>query len=536
MNRLFVWGLAICLMVNCAFSSASGQIFSQRIDKSHVPSSACIAATVFPKKINDNEKFDLFPREIVTAWGKKEFGFDPMLLNQLTLVAKAPQGMMAMQQAPPEWALILHFEEMQGIAGNLVDRLQKKRKGERILYSGEATGQPSILVYDEITLFIGEESIFDEMIDSNGKSTLVEMMRSSRVKGEALGFVDAEPLRPLLNELGGQMPMFLPPAIGNLKKLPDMLKGIELSVAVENGIQSTMILHFLDDETAEKGEKIISKAINLGKDFALGAMAAQMDMSDPIQEASFEYAQRMADEYQSKLSPKLDGSRVSIVATDEVAMTPVLIGMLLPAAQQTRAAARRTQSMNNMRQMTLAAHNYASAHNGFPAQANYDKNGKPLLSWRVHVLPYIEQQELYDQFHLDEPWDSPHNRKLIKKMPQVYSSPSVAPGPGKTVYLGVAGEGGLFGNKKRNFAEIKDGLSNTAMMIEVDSNRAVEWTKPVDYEFSPRTGLSGVGNVNPGVILVTMADGSVRAVSRSVNIDVWKALMTIDGGETATID
>lgn len=528
--------LLMLLMTVIMSMPARGQILPQRIDKNHIPKSACLAAVVFPKKLNDDPKFDLFPREIVTAWGKKEFGFDPMLLNQLTLVAESPKSVIEMQMGPPKWAMILHFDEIQAVAGKLVNQLKKRRMGERILFSGEGTELPSILVYDEVTLFIGEESLFEPMIRSNGKSTLVELMRSSRAKGQALGFVDIDPARPFLNELTQQLPAFLPPAIGNLRKLPEMLKGVELMTNVENGVRTDVILHFLNEEDAEKGEKILSQAMEMGKDFAIAGLATQLDPSDPIQSATLEYAQRISSEYQTKLSPSLDRTRVSISATNEVAVAPIAVGMLLPAVQQVRAAARRTQSMNNMRQMILASHNYASAHSAFPAQANYDRNGKPLLSWRVHILPYIEQQELYDQFHLDEPWDSPHNRKLIKKMPPIYMSPSVAPGEGKTVYLGVAGPDGALGKTERSFAEFRDGLSNTAFMIEVDESAAVEWTRPSDYEFKERNGLRGVGNVNPGVILVTMADGSVRSVSRSVDVETWKALMTIDGGETPSID
>ena len=86
-------------------------------------------------------------------------------------------------------------------------------------------------------------------------------------------------------------------------------------------------------------------------------------------------------------------------------------------------AARRAQSMNNLKQFALAMHNYHDTNGKFPAASSFDKDGKPLLSWRVHVLPYLEQAELYKQFHLDEPWDSEHNKKLIEKMPNVLASP-----------------------------------------------------------------------------------------------------------------
>ena len=82
--------------------------------------------------------------------------------------------------------------------------------------------------------------------------------------------------------------------------------------------------------------------------------------------------------------------------------------------------AERARSMNNLRQLMLALHNYHDAHGHFPTDIR-DKDGKPLLSWRVHILPYIEQENLYRQFKLDEPWDSEHNKKLVKSMPKVFA-------------------------------------------------------------------------------------------------------------------
>jgi len=97
----------------------------------------------------------------------------------------------------------------------------------------------------------------------------------------------------------------------------------------------------------------------------------------------------------------------------------LLIGMLLPAVSQVREAARRTASMNNMRQQSLAMLNYESAYMKFPLQ---DNNG---LSWRVHILPFIEYGELHSRFNLDEPWDSATNKPLIAEMPAIFACPSV---------------------------------------------------------------------------------------------------------------
>ena len=212
------------------------------------------------------------------------------------------------------------------------------------------------------------------------------------------------------------------------------------------------------------------------------------------------------------------------------------IGLLLPAVQKVREAAARAQGQNNLKQVGLAMHNYESAYGHLPTAAICDKAGKPLLSWRVAVLPFIEQENLYRQFKLDEPWDSETNKKLIPLMPKVYATPRFDAGEGKTVYKVFVGKGALFEtNKKVNFVAITDGMSNTIMAVE--GGEAVTWTKPDDIAFDPNKLPSlSLPNGVP-MISVLMGDGSVRAVNAAgLQPNVLKALITRDGGEVVGID
>jgi len=216
-------------------------------------------------------------------------------------------------------------------------------------------------------------------------------------------------------------------------------------------------------------------------------------------------------------------------------VVPTLVGMLLPAVQAVRSAARRTQSLNNLRQLGLACLSYESAYGHFPQQANYDDDGKPLLSWRVHILPYIEQQGLYEQFHLDEPWDSDHNKKLIAKMPAAYDCPALALAGGKTVCLGVAGKGGVFRKNKTGFGDITDGSSNTALIVEVDPELAVEWTKPQDYECDPENPMKGLGNIYPGGFNTGFCDGSTHFVGNGVDPEMWRNTTQMNDGNVNSL-
>ena len=531
--------LAITLSLTQVFSqNANAQLLGgSKVSGKFIPSSACAAATLHPNKILKDPKFKWFPSEIVTAWGKKELGFDPMLLKQITFVVRTPPSTEALM-GPPQIAAALHFDEMQGLSGRLIDQMEETTIGGKTLFSGKSMGGPSVLVFDEATMLFGEEDFFSDMLKADGKSNLAGLVRSNRVRGQIQAVVDMQVLRPVLMPMLANIPAMLPPPILKLKQLPNVVDEIELGIEVDRRITGTLIFRTASPEDAKDISKAVKEALEFGLDMGVGLLAAQMNFEDPVQEATVEYVQRAGTFYKKQLAPELDGSDVKFNLREETAVLPVLIGMMLPAVQQVRTAARRTQGMNNARQMVLSLHNYESAYGKLPAQASYDKKGRPLLSWRVHVLPFMDQQDLYDQFRLDEAWDSPHNKKLIKKMPQYLMCPGVAyRNDGKTVYLGVAGEGMAFdGKKQRTFADFTDGTSNTAMLIEADESAAVEWTRPVDLQVDPKNPSKHLSGVYPGGFTVSLADGSAHFISRSIDKNTLLKLLMIGDGEVLNLD
>jgi hypothetical protein len=203
--------------------------------------------------------------------------------------------------------------------------------------------------------------------------------------------------------------------------------------------------------------------------------------------------------------------------------------------RQVRESAERMREMNNLKQIALAMHNYHSATGAFPAHAIYSKDGKtPLLSWRVAILPYLEQDALFKEFKLDEPWDSEHNKKLIPRMPQVYLAPKapLTKEPGWTHYRVFVDGGALFDRtaKGPRLTEIADGTSNTFLAVEAAD--AVPWTKPDDLVFNPAKPLPKLGaDPKGGGFVAVLCDGSVRFVKKSVAEMTLKAMITRGGGE-----
>ncbi len=183
---------------------------------------------------------------------------------------------------------------------------------------------------------------------------------------------------------------------------------------------------------------------------------------------------------------------------------------------------------NHLKQIALAFHGYHDAMDHFPTDI-VDKDGKPLLSWRVALLPYLEQDDLYKCFKMDEPWDSPTNKKLIEKIPKIYAPVRGKAKAGETFYQVFVGENTLFGpNKKPNIVSITDGTSNTGMVFEAGD--PVIWTKPADLPFDEKKPLPKLGGMFDGEFHVAMCDGSVRLLKKNPDEQQLKYLiMPADG-------
>ena len=176
-------------------------------------------------------------------------------------------------------------------------------------------------------------------------------------------------------------------------------------------------------------------------------------------------------------------------------------------------------------------HAYHDTFGTLPPAAICDQKGKPLLSWRVAILPYIEQTVLYQEFKLDEPWDSEHNKKLIPRMPQIYVLPAAPQKAGETYYRVFVGGGAVFDLAKGvPIASITDGTSNTILCVE--ASESVPWTKPDDLVYDPKKPLPKLPNFyRSESSLAVFCDGSVRRIRNDISEATLRALITRAAGD-----
>ncbi len=179
--------------------------------------------------------------------------------------------------------------------------------------------------------------------------------------------------------------------------------------------------------------------------------------------------------------------------------------------------------------------NYQAEHGRMPPAVVYGEDGRPLHSWRVLILPYMEQRELYGRFHLDEAWDSPHNRKLLESMPAAYAPPtgkqSLVPAY-HTVYHVFMGKGAAFEYKKelKYRDSFPDGTSNTILIVE--AGMPTPWTKPEDLPYDADAPLPRLDRLFHDGFRIALADGSVRYVHKDIGEATLRAAITRNGGET----
>lgn len=205
--------------------------------------------------------------------------------------------------------------------------------------------------------------------------------------------------------------------------------------------------------------------------------------------------------------------------------SPGLLDVLSPRRAQ------RSQATNNLKQIGLAMHNFHDTHRRF-ATGVKDDDGKPLLSWRVQLLPFLDQAPLFDQFHMDEPWDSPHNKALIQHLPPTYAAPGGKAAPGETNYVGFRHEKSIFSDReKMAFRDILDGTSNTIMVVEADDDHAVIWTKPDDLEFDEKKPHAGLGKLRKGGFLAAMCDGAVHFIPSTITVETLVKLVFRGDGQ-----
>jgi hypothetical protein len=218
------------------------------------------------------------------------------------------------------------------------------------------------------------------------------------------------------------------------------------------------------------------------------------------------------------------------------------------------------QTAESLKSIAKAFFEYDRHFGHFPPAASTDASGNPLLSWRVHILPFVDAYDLYEQFRLDEPWNSDHNLKLVDQMPAIYQM-SDADDEGKTSLMVFTGNHAVFGGAKAEsrkgplkpfqkpaasksrqhdlqnavfdtdtdtpnvrpplrgptIRDITDGTSNTILAVYAGSDKSTPWTKPQDLPFKPEDPVAVLGKIPDDGFVALFWDTRVERLPKDID-------------------
>jgi hypothetical protein len=331
------------------------------------------------------------------------------------------------------------------------------------------------------------------------------------------------------------------------------LKSKQVSFQLDKGLVIDSQIHFATSAEAEKAVRPLQDFLHLRRLTESGVVMSDLEREmslsgdqarDELLTTCVLYFERL-DAALREPTVKVDGKVVNVAVrtTADFAALQAEAREIVKEewSDPVKMNARRGRlSRENLSEIGNALMFYNDAHRQLPPPARCDKDGKPLLSWRVLILPYLGERELFSQFKLDEPWDSPANGKLIAKMPRVFALPGAKTREsGRTVYQAVVGAGAgwelmpaakaMHGARGLALYGMPDGTSNTVAVVEAPEG--VPWTKPEDLVYEQGKALPKLGNHFGGKVNILTFDGTALTVRLPIADDDWRALITRAGGE-----
>jgi hypothetical protein len=509
------------------------------LDLAFIPPEAVLALVIDPHQMLDSPNVTLLKTSYLPQLIQSETGIDPAKVEQFIVIGGLGKklgeyfvGAILRFKQPQDEQQLLH-----AIGPDWAEASDGDRKYHRPVEGGRC-----VFFADQKTLVTADEETLKKMLSAKGdaESPLLTTLRKSDDTSAALGVLEVAAIRPQIMTflVFSKLPSpFDQPPLDGVKDVPKNIDEaiFKFDVTPEGSIAVNLLAR--NDEAAAATDAFIVTSIEkIGE--KVDEMTANMDSGDGASSAAADALQGLFDKFKAKFKHVQDGNELRISYAGKSLQNqlvllgpPIMNGVLEPWLNS-----QRERSKQNLTKIGAALDAAVASQGAYPAPASSGPDDKPLLSWRVHILPYLGQEGLYKEFHLDEPWDSEHNKKLIPRMPWVYRTPDHF-FDGKTQYLFVTGPGTVFAGKDGPKADtITDAKEATILAVEVFEGRGVEWTKPEDLKYDRADPLSKLTHLAKFDFLALFADGSVRAVNTKKHDKVVPALITPAGGEEIPAD
>ena len=372
----------------------------------------------------------------------------------------------------------------------------------------------AVYVADAKTFVFASEDGMEATLKRSSSVTRDEFQFVSRSSHVVIAFAS-----PLLAGMSGSIPQLPetapPPVIQLVDAVRGKIGGAGISISAGSDLQLT-ISSSLTEESSDAATGLTA-TIELAKQMAPFAMGSAPPAFQPVLQKMVESLSASSEATTLKVTAEVPFELINAIQSD-----PTILGAIA-AGQQ---AANQTQTSNNLKQVALAMHNFHDVYQHFPAADGNGLSGAEAkgLSWRVHMLPYLDNNGLYQKFHFDEPWDSEHNKSLLPLMPAVFKVNGVEE-PGMTTMHIFTGDKTAFPEGKApSIRDITDGTSNTIMAVIAGPETAQPWTKPGGLPFDEQDPLAALGTIGDVLNLVLM-DGSAFSMPAPLDPSTIKLMI-----------
>ncbi|HVU86006.1 MAG TPA: DUF1559 domain-containing protein [Pirellulales bacterium] len=505
------------------------------IDVSYIPAEAVFAFVADSLQLTNAPNFQLVNRDLKDPL--KLMGYDLDATDQIILIGGLGKklgeyyvGSIQRFKQPVDMDAFLHIRSPEW---------EEVADGDHKYYRSQDKSVPCVCaIADRVILEANEETLKKMMsADKDADSPLLNTLRKMDDSSAATAVVEVAAIRPQISAflVFTKLPApFDAPPYDGIKKLPGNIDEAVLKFDIAPYTSLSATLRAKDEDAAIATDtfvaNVVDKVVDTVEEMTAGSDDGGGDMRAGAQT---EALRNLLGDIKELLVHSREGNELKVsyggrpVQNQITMIGPTMISSYRNSWEKATVQA----SEEKLATIGAALNEYAAAKGTYPAPASYGPDGKPLLSWRVHLLPQLGQQALYDQFHLDEPWDSEHNKKLIKRMPVVYRNPGHL-FDGKTQYVMPTGVGTVFEGKEGPKPDsLTDGKSKTILVVELFDGRGVEWTKPEDQKLDRADPTINLTHLAKPYFLAVFGDGVARRIDAKKNPTIVVGLFSPAGGE-----
>ena len=498
--------------------ATKSRIISDKFELSYVPVDAIRIIGIRPAALFEHQELVALAKKCNEDLGfQKIAGMPVEEIEQITAVASNPDGVASAGSAgtPPQPQMAFGTTMIRAVHPTnfrtLTDSFAPNAKEEE--YAGQVYYKSALsrICYfrpDDRTIVVDGEANLKWVIDS-GREVKAKYVQSAIWEEVAdnhiFGAIDSAILSQQLDAP--------PPARGILPAFAPLWEGSELLLIgskFDGGFAVEGIAGCDDDGAAKTVQETLNASVTLLKNLMTNVPS---EWNKNVVDAGVAYLNG------AQIMRAKNIVRISSSAT---VAAELMTSVIIPTMSVQRVQAHQVTERKNLKQIALAMHNYHDANGHFPPAVVLGPDSKTPHSWRVALLPYLDLRvagELYQGYHLDEPWDSEHNKQLIEKMPTVYKRGDDST---NAAYFVFTGPGTPFGKKEGvRISDIVDGTSNTLMIVE--AKRDFPWTKPEDIPYDPGAPFPEIGGYNANEFLAAKFDGSVNVIrTQGISKKIWR--------------